>query len=106
MKKPRQNRKSPLSDAEIDALYGLEPVIEPGQGDSMGAGGEGSEGYERFLEISCPYCGESLTVAVDLSAGGQSYVEDCQVCCQPMTLSIELDERGRFVRIGVERMDR
>jgi len=36
--------------------------------------------------VSCPYCGESLTILLDLSAGGQSYVEDCQVCCRPMNV--------------------
>ena len=36
--------------------------------------------------IACPYCGERLEVAVDLSVRRQEYVEDCQVCCAPMTL--------------------
>lgn len=37
--------------------------------------------------ITCPWCAEPMTVVLDLSAGGQSYVEDCQVCCQPMEIS-------------------
>lgn len=41
--------------------------------------------------ISCPYCGESISILLDLSAGEQSYVEDCQVCCQPMQVSFEVD---------------
>lgn len=36
--------------------------------------------------ISCPYCGESQTVLVDPVNIGVSYVEDCQVCCQPIVL--------------------
>lgn len=36
--------------------------------------------------ISCPYCGESQSVLVDPENIGVSYVEDCQVCCQPMVL--------------------
>ena len=56
------------SASEIDALYGLEPVFEPG------ATG-GSEALEQFVAMSCPYCGESYGVAVDLSAGAQAYVE-------------------------------
>lgn len=39
--------------------------------------------------ISCPWCAERMTVILDLSAGAQSYVEDCQVCCQPMQLSFD-----------------
>ena len=40
--------------------------------------------------IECPFCAESMTIVVDLSAGGQSYIEDCQVCCQPMAISFEV----------------
>ncbi len=36
--------------------------------------------------ISCPYCGETQSVLVDPDNIGVSYVEDCQVCCQPMLL--------------------
>ena len=41
--------------------------------------------------IHCPFCAESMTLLLDFSAGSQSYVEDCQVCCQPMQVSFELD---------------
>ncbi len=35
-------------------------------------------------EYICAFCGESNSTFVDFSAGlTQSYVEDCQVCCQP-----------------------
>jgi transcription elongation factor Elf1 len=42
--------------------------------------------------IRCPFCGEAMTILVDTSAGGQSYVEDCQICCQPMQISFEAEE--------------
>lgn len=47
--------------------------------------------------VSCPFCGESMTILVDTSAGGQSYIEDCQVCCRPMNIEFtcvdgEIDE--------------
>lgn len=37
-----------------------------------------------------------MTIVIDLSAGSQSYVEDCQVCCQPMQVTFEAyeDELG------------
>lgn len=38
--------------------------------------------------ISCPFCGETITILVDASAGSQEYIEDCQVCCRPMQISI------------------
>ncbi len=42
--------------------------------------------------IVCPYCGESIDVLVDCSAGHQEYVEDCSVCCRPITVRIEIDD--------------
>jgi len=38
--------------------------------------------------IACPYCGEALTVGVEPEARGQRYIEDCQVCCQPMVIDV------------------
>ena len=44
--------------------------------------------------VSCPYCGELLEIAIDASAGHQEYIEDCQVCCNPMTIRIRLGADG------------
>lgn len=52
--------------------------------------------------IRCPFCGESTDVVLDLSAGSQSYVEDCQICCQPMLVSFETDD-GRLQSLRVDR---
>lgn len=41
--------------------------------------------------ISCPYCAQSMDLLLDLTGGGQSYVEDCQICCQPMEISFDVD---------------
>jgi hypothetical protein len=41
---------------------------------------------------------------VDLSAGSFTYVEDCQVCCQPIELSCEVEE-GELLSVKPERMD-
>ena len=38
--------------------------------------------------IYCPYCGEGIEVQVDTSAGTQAYIEDCQVCCRPIEVSL------------------
>ena len=51
--------------------------------------------------ISCPYCGETIDIVVDVSAGGQSYVEDCQVCCQPMQISFDAID-GALVGLTVQ----
>jgi len=44
--------------------------------------------------ISCPYCGEPISVLLDGSAGEQQYIEDCQVCCRPMLLQVRVDADG------------
>ena len=44
--------------------------------------------------IGCPYCGESISVLVDDSVAEQSYVEDCEVCCRPILLSVTVDSDG------------
>ena len=41
--------------------------------------------------IRCPFCAEAMSILVDLSAGDQSYIEDCQICCQPMQISFQTD---------------
>ena len=90
-KKPRE----PLNPQAIDALYGLEPVFEPG----------GPELFQssEFVAIQCPYCGERFETAVDLSAGSFSYVEDCQVCCQPIELVGDVDDAGALAGVAANR---
>ena len=39
----------------------------------------------------CPYCAEPISLVVDTSAGSQTYIEDCQVCCQPMQVTLHID---------------
>ena len=41
--------------------------------------------------VRCPYCGEWLEVFIDPSLRQQEYIEDCQVCCRPITLTVTLD---------------
>jgi len=38
--------------------------------------------------ISCPYCGESINVLIDVSELNQQYIEDCHVCCKPINFII------------------
>jgi hypothetical protein len=97
-------RKEAPADAarRIDAVYGLEPVFEPGSGES--AGGDAPGGGE-FHQVQCPYCGEAFETLIDLSAGPATYIEDCQVCCQPIEFKVEVDHAGRLESLGVGRGD-
>ena len=42
--------------------------------------------------VQCPYCWETLDLSVDPSVEDQEYVEDCQVCCQPILVHVVHDE--------------
>ncbi len=49
--------------------------------------------------VLCPYCAEPLDAYVDPGGGeSQRYVEDCAVCCRPITFVARLDdESGEYV---------
>ena len=42
--------------------------------------------------FTCPYCWESITMLLDLTAMDQSYVEDCEVCCNPVSLRFRAED--------------
>jgi hypothetical protein len=44
--------------------------------------------------ISCPYCGESIDVLINAEDAEQDYIEDCQVCCRPITFVITENFNG------------
>jgi transcription elongation factor Elf1 len=48
--------------------------------------------------FNCPYCGEEISMVLDLSVRRQTYVEDCEVCCKPMEInySVQDDELVSF----------
>jgi hypothetical protein len=80
----------------VDELYGLEPAYEPG---------EGVPALDAFAEFLCPYCCESIGTSIDLTDGSRSWIEDCQVCCQPMQITITVSERGELGDVVAERAD-
>lgn len=53
-------------------------------------------------DIDCPYCAERIGILIDCSVEQQQYTEDCQVCCSPMLLSIEIDADGHIVAVDVQ----
>ena len=91
-----------LSDAQnIDVLYGLEPVIDS----TLSADDVDAPGGIQFHLVQCPYCGESFETQVDSSSGSATYVEDCQICCQPIEFSLEVDHVGVLRALSTLRSD-
>jgi hypothetical protein len=94
-------RPAILSEApSIDVQYGLEPVIDP----SVSAD-DGTPGSMQFHLVECPYCGESFETPVDTSSGSARYVEDCQICCQPIEFSLKVDHAGVLQSLSTVRSD-
>lgn len=34
--------------------------------------------------FTCPYCWEKISMLIDVSVDSQSYIEDCETCCNPI----------------------
>jgi hypothetical protein len=55
--------------------------------------------------VVCPYCGEEVEITLD--AGGdenQEYVEDCEVCCRPWTVTVHY-RSGGAAEVRVEKLE-
>ena len=46
------------------------------------------------IDIQCPYCWETIEILIDCSAGNQNYIEDCEVCCRPINIHVQIDNEG------------
>ena len=48
--------------------------------------------------FACPYCWQRISMVLDLSVPGQTFVEDCEVCCHPIEVryTVEDDEISSF----------
>jgi hypothetical protein len=52
--------------------------------------------------VACPYCWETIELELDLSAGSQTYTEDCSVCCQPILVRLTVDGEDYSVDVAAE----
>lgn len=106
-KSPLDALKARISDLDaraVDELYGLEPVFEPGTGTGTGDG-DGAAALGEFVELQCPYCGENYGTPIDLTDRSRVYIEDCQVCCQPIEVTLEVSDAGELQRVVTARLD-
>ncbi len=55
-------------------------------------------------DVDCPYCGETISLVVDLTVSEQTYIEDCFVCCRPISVTCRADG-GLFTGINVTTTD-
>lgn len=43
--------------------------------------------YEHSFQ--CPYCWEEISMLLDTSINAQTYIEDCEVCCNPIEIQVK-----------------
>jgi hypothetical protein len=43
---------------------------------------------EEEAFYTCPYCFTEVSIIVDKSVRAQSYIEDCERCCNPIEFTI------------------
>ena len=56
---------------------------------------------ETDQEINCPYCAAGVTVRVDQTAGRRQYfVIDCEVCCRPIQIELDIDADGYMTLVA------
>ncbi|HET7797995.1 CPXCG motif-containing cysteine-rich protein [Nevskia sp.] len=65
-------------------------------------GVEKDDGALTEAEVTCPACWEIIELTIDLSAGSQTYSEDCSVCCRPMTVRVWVSDDGDEHTVDVE----
>jgi len=46
---------------------------------------------EHFFQ--CPYCWSEISMILDKSVAQQTYIEDCEVCCNPIEITPIFDKR-------------
>ena len=46
--------------------------------------------FEHFFQ--CPYCWEEVSVLLDPSIRKQTYIEDCEICCNPIEFEVEFED--------------
>ena len=49
--------------------------------------------------VICPYCGEEIEIRVEPDVRG-SFVQDCEVCCNPWTVRVERDGQDRSITVN------
>lgn len=37
--------------------------------------------------FNCPHCWDKISMLIDTSISGQNYIEDCEICCNPIEIN-------------------
>ena len=53
---------------------------------------------DEFI-VTCPYCGEAMEIYIEPDLRG-SFVQDCEVCCNPWRVRVVGDRDERYVDVA------
>ena len=51
------------------------------------------------FEVTCPYCGEDVTIHVEPDVRG-TFVQDCEVCCNPWQVRVSGHGDDRSIEVS------
>lgn len=57
---------------------------------------------EIEVHFQCPFCFETISMVFESLYGGQTYVEDCEVCCRPIEVTYQVKDG----EVYLERIER
>ena len=47
---------------------------------------------EEEVHFECPHCWQPISMMLDVSSGGQRYIQDCEVCCNPLEIVYDVQD--------------
>lgn len=59
---------------------------------------------ELSHEFYCPYCLAEISMMLDPSVAHQEYIEDCEVCCNPIEVSYTM-ENGELISFSASSIE-
>jgi len=54
--------------------------------------------------FTCPYCFEFGFKLIDFSIKSQNFIEDCEICCNPIEFNVEL-QNGIIISFEAIKLD-
>ena len=52
----------------------------------------------------CPYCWQEISMLFDLSTPEQEYIEDCEICCNPIQVYYTAED-GAIIDFSAQKME-
>jgi hypothetical protein len=59
---------------------------------------------EEEIFIQCPYCWQAISMVFESNYPKQDYIEDCEVCCNPIQIYYDLNEEGH-IQVDVKKLN-